>query len=129
MALENPRATKKTSLRLLLGNVGKCGDAGSKTPKDKQTLLDELKQLSSKKKNANENIEGLGDIDVSKLNKLSKSQIKKLGGESFTQELKTNVGKSKSDLFVDKTTGDIFSIGKKGTPPQFVGNIDVTFFD
>lgn len=92
-------------------------------------FFDELKQLSSKKKNANENIEGLGDIDVSKLNKLSKSQIKKLGGESFTQELKTNVGKSKTDLFVDKTTGDIFSIGKKGTPPQFVGNIDVTFFD
>jgi len=64
--------------------------------------------------------EDLGDADIKDLDKLPQDVIRENGGEDFTQELKKESGKSKSDLYWDKE-GKIFAVPKNGGPPQWVG--------
>lgn len=53
------------------------------------------------------------------IDKLPNEVIDELGGEDFTQGTKRGSGKSKSDLYWDKD-GNIYSVPKKGGPPQWV---------
>ena len=76
------------------------------------------------KKNNCYNKQGMGDADINDLKKLSDSKIKELGGEDYTQGIKRQTGKSKSDLFIDKK-GNIYSVPKNGGPPQWVDRIDI----
>lgn len=56
------------------------------------------------------------------LDKLPDDKIDEAGGEDYTQKTKRGSGKSKSDLYWDKE-GNIYSVPKKGGPPQWVGYI------
>jgi hypothetical protein len=63
--------------------------------------------------------------DISKLKRLPKKIIDKLGGEEYTSQVKENVGKSMSDLFWNPRTGDVYSIPKNGGQPQWVDTISL----
>jgi len=65
-------------------------------------------------------VEDLGYADISDLDKLPQDVIDENGGEDFTQDLKKEGGKSKSDLYWDKD-GNIYTVPKNGGPPQWVG--------
>ena len=88
--------------------------------------------LASKKKGENKKGKGkkgkekkgrevndLGDADISDLDPLPKNKIDELGGEDYTQALKRESGKSKSDLYWDEE-GNVYAVPKKGGPPQWV---------
>jgi hypothetical protein len=63
------------------------------------------------------------EVDVGKLKRMSKKDIKKLGGEELTQELKKYTGKSKANLYLDRKTGRIYS-QVEGGEPQWVHTIE-----
>ena len=65
------------------------------------------------------NDEDLGDANIKDLDKLPKNKIMELGGEDYTQGIKRNTGKSKSDLYWDKE-GNVYSVPKKGGAPQWI---------
>ncbi|MDA8226862.1 MAG: hypothetical protein M0T74_04020 [Desulfitobacterium hafniense] len=49
--------------------------------------------------------------------------VDKVGGEEWTSKTKQKVGKSKSDLYWNPKTGDVYSRPKKGGPFQWINNI------
>ena len=63
-----------------------------------------------------------GAEKLTQLTKMSDSQIKKLGGESFTAELKAMSGKSKANLYIDKE-GNVFSNVRGSSHFEFLRNI------
>ena len=63
------------------------------------------------------------EVDVSKLKRLSDRDIRDLGGEELTRELKAYTGKSKANLYLDRETGRIYSV-TKGGEPQWVHTIE-----
>ena len=58
------------------------------------------------------------------LKRLPKKIIKDKGGEEWTRELKKETGKSRSDLYWNPKTGDVYSVPKRGGEPELVGNIN-----
>jgi RHS repeat-associated protein len=66
---------------------------------------------------------GDNDVKVKDLKRLPKSKVKELGGESWTSGTKAKTGKSKSDLYWNPKTGDVYSIPKGGGIPQWVDKI------
>lgn len=64
-------------------------------------------------------VKDLSDANINDLDRLPQDVIDKNGGEDFTQELKKEGGKSKSDLYWDKE-GNIYTVPKKGGPPQWM---------
>jgi len=65
-------------------------------------------------------IDSLGDAEIKKLKPLPDKMIKELGGESYTQPIKGSGGKSKSDLYWNSQTGEVYTVPKNGGPPQYV---------
>ena len=58
------------------------------------------------------------------LKRLPKKIIDNKGGEEWTRELKKETGKSKSDLYWNPKTGDVYSVPKRGGgEPEWVGNV------
>jgi len=75
--------------------------------------------------------DSIGDLYIwakngGNLKRLPDSVIDELGGEEWTQEVKKQTGGSKSDLFWDPKTGEVYSVpkGKRGAPPQHVADVD-----
>lgn len=61
-----------------------------------------------------------------KLKKMPKKVIDDLGGEDYTQEVKRNTGKSKSDLYWNPKTGDVYAVPKNGKgEAEWVDNVEV----
>ena len=61
-----------------------------------------------------------------KLIMMTKKVIDDLGGEAYTQEVKRKVGKSKSDLYWNPKTGDVYAVPKDGSgEAEFVDNVEV----
>ena len=61
-----------------------------------------------------------------KLKKILKKVIDDLGRESYTQEVKRTTGKSKSDLYWNPKTGDVYAVPKNGKgEPEWVDNVEV----
>ena len=59
------------------------------------------------------------------LKRLPKKVINEKGGEEWTWELKKDTGKSKSDLYWNPKTGDVYSVSKHGGgEPEWVGNVN-----
>ncbi len=51
--------------------------------------------------------------------------INEKGGEERTRELKKDTGKSKSDLYWNPKTGDVYSVPKHGGgDPELAGNVN-----
>ncbi|MDF2804277.1 MAG: hypothetical protein K0S61_4182 [Anaerocolumna sp.] len=71
--------------------------------------LNKLREASNTKK--------LGDADAKDLKPLPKNKIKDLGGEDYTQPIKRNGGKSKSNLYWNPRTGDVYSVPNNGGIP------------
>jgi len=59
-----------------------------------------------------------------KLKRMPKGKIDELGGESWTSQVKEKTGKSKSDLYWDPKTGDVYSVPKNGGPPEWVDTVE-----
>lgn len=58
--------------------------------------------------------------------KMPKKVIDDLGGEDYTQEVKRNTGKSKSDLYWNPKTGDVYAVPKNGKgEAEWVDNVEV----
>ena len=58
------------------------------------------------------------------LKRLPKKIIDNKGGEEWTRELQKETGKSKSDLYWNPKTGDVYSVPKRGGgEPEWVGNV------
>ena len=58
------------------------------------------------------------------LKRLPKKIIDNKGGEEWIRELKKETGKSKSDLYWNPQTGDVYSVPKRGGgEPEWVGNV------
>lgn len=54
-----------------------------------------------------------------KLKKIPKDIIDREGGEEYTQKLKRRSGKSKSDLYWNPKTGEVYAVPKKkGSRPE-----------
>ena len=58
------------------------------------------------------------------LKRMPKDKIDELGGEDFTQEVKKQTGKSKSDLYWNPKTGEVYSVPKKGGEPEHVADVE-----
>lgn len=55
---------------------------------------------------------------------MPKDKIDELGGEDFTREVKKQTGKSKSDLYWNPKTGEVYSVPKKGGEPEHVADVE-----
>lgn len=82
-----------------------------------------LNNLASANRGSSSGSASEPEVDVSKLKRLSDNDIKKLGGEELTRELKAYTGKSKANLYLDRETGRVYSI-TKGGEPQWVHTIE-----
>ena len=58
------------------------------------------------------------------LKRMPKDKIDELGGEDFTREVKKQTGKSKSDLYWNPKTGEVYSVPKKGGEPEHVADVE-----
>lgn len=59
-----------------------------------------------------------------KLKRMPQGKIDELGGEDWTSQVKEKTGKSKSDLYWDPKTGDVYSVPKNGGPPEWVDTVE-----
>ena len=66
---------------------------------------------------------GCGDVATNSLKKISKSQIKKLGGEKITSVIKKQFGGSKANLYVGPN-GDVYVSVNGSNIAQWVGTLE-----
>ena len=83
-------------------------------------LINQAKKKKDNKDQPKDKADQLGDADFKDLDKLPQDVINENGGEDFTQELKKEGGKSKSNLYWDKD-GNIYTVPNNGGAPQWVG--------
>ncbi len=81
--------------------------------------------ISSKGAESYKDTGSLGDAQVKDLKPLPKNKIEELGGEDYTQPTKKDGGKSKSDLYWNPKTGDVYTIPKAGGPPQYIDTLPI----
>jgi hypothetical protein len=62
-------------------------------------------------------------VNVKDLKRLPDEYIKNLGGENYTQAIKSKTGGSKSNLYWNPQTGDVYTVPQNGGPPQHVDTI------
>ncbi|WP_428864877.1 polymorphic toxin-type HINT domain-containing protein [Clostridium sediminicola] len=62
-----------------------------------------------------------GDADVGKLKRLSKREIKAIGGEEVTRNIKRTHGGSLSNLYIDRKTNEVFAIGNGSKMGSYIG--------
>ena len=65
---------------------------------------------------------GCEDVATNTLKRISKSQIKQLGGEKVTAQIKKQFGRSLSNLYVD-STGNVYVSVNGSNIAQWVGDI------
>lgn len=58
------------------------------------------------------------------LKRMPKGKIDELGGEDYTSQVKEKTGKSKSNLYWNPKTGDVYSVPNGGGEPEWVDTVE-----
>ena len=90
-----------------------------------EDIREDVIYKAEEKSNNKDKTKNLGDAKVKDLKRIPKNKIKELGGEDYTQPTKRDGGKSRSDLYWNPKTGDVYSVPKGGGIPQWVDNIPI----
>lgn len=65
----------------------------------------------------------MGDVDIGDLKRLPNNKVKELGGEEYTQRAKSDGGKSRSNLYWNPKTGDVYVVLNGSNIPQYIDTI------
>ena len=77
-----------------------------------EDIREDVIYKAEEKSNNKDKTKNLGDAKVKDLKRIPKNKIKELGGEDYTQPIKRDGGKSRSDLYWNPKTGDVIRYPK-----------------